>query len=217
MRLFLSIAIFSFVIYLIPGMFGAPLKALSGFLPPQTTQDFNIGVGSVRPTSSEASGICEIPKFDDMLHLPHGLTGYFDLDQALTCASEQDKPVFVDFTGHGCVNCREMEAKVWSDPLVLKRLSEDFIVLALYVDDRTKLPEGEWYKSNYDGKMKKTIGQQNADYQITKFNNNAQPYYAVLTGEGDPIGLPKAYDLNIAKFVAFLDEAKAKFKSSKNN
>ena len=208
--LMLAIVTFSFVVYLIPGMFGAPLKALSGYLPPQTTLDFDLT--SVSNSSLQVqSTICESPKYADFLHLPHGIQGYFDYDQALACAKEQNKPLFIDFTGHGCVNCREMEARVWSDPQVLNRLKENFVVVALYVDDKTELPESQWFKSEYDGKMKKSIGKQNADFQITRFNNNAQPYYVILDTKGELIPPIKAYDLEIANFVAFLDEAKAEF------
>ncbi|WP_422360651.1 thioredoxin family protein [Reichenbachiella sp.] len=208
--LMLAIITFSFVVYLIPGMFGAPLKALSGYLPPQTTLDFDLTMSS-NASGTEESTICEASKYADFLHLPHGIQGYFDYDQALACAKEQNKPLFIDFTGHGCVNCREMEARVWSDPQVLKRLKEDFVVVALYVDDKTELPESAWYKSTYDGKIKKSIGKQNADFQITQFNNNAQPYYVILDTNGELIPPIKAYDLEIANFVAFLDEAKAEF------
>ena len=103
--------------------------------------------------------------------MPHGLNGYFDYEQALKCAREQNKPLFIDFTGHGCTNCREMEAVVWSDPEVLKRLKNDYVVVALYVDDKTLLPESEWITSRYDGKVKKTIGKKNADLQIANLEN----------------------------------------------
>jgi len=212
--LMLAIITFSFVVYLIPGMFGAPLKALSGYLPPQTTLDFDLTIGS-NSSSNEESTICEAPKYADFLHLPHGIQGYFDYDQALACAKEQNKPLFIDFTGHGCVNCREMEARVWSDPQVLKRLKEDFVVVALYVDDKTELPESQWFRSEYDSKMKKSIGKQNADFQITRFNNNAQPYYVILDIEGELIPPIKAYDLEIPNFVVFLDQAKAEFEKRK--
>ena len=182
-RLMLAIFVFSFVVYLIPGMFGAPLKGLAGYLPPISTHDFNL----MESTSSRQTGfdsgeekLCDQPKYSDFLHFPHGIKGYFDYQQALSCAKEQKKPIFIDFTGHGCVNCREMEARVWSDPEILKRLNTDYIMLALYVDDKTTLPESDWYTSPYDNKMKKTIGKQNADLQIRKFNNNAQPFYVIM-------------------------------------
>ncbi len=207
--LVLAIATFSFVVYLIPGLFGAPLKSLAGYLPPITTHDFNLVQILKEGNVSEKSYItdqCEDPIYDEFLELPHGLRGYFDYDQAIACAKTLDKPVFIDFTGHGCVNCREMEARVWSDPEILRRLQNDFILTALYVDDKTELPESEWYKSKYDGKLKKSIGKQNADFQITKFNNNAQPFYVILDPDGNLLTTPKAYDLNVSTFAAFLDE-----------
>ncbi|WP_420851806.1 cytochrome c biogenesis protein CcdA [Pontibacter litorisediminis] len=210
-RLFFAIITFGFVVYLVPGLFGAPLKALSGYLPPQTTQDFDINKiirqSSGGSTAAVAAGnaLCEQPKYADFLHLPHGLQGYFDLEQAKKCAAEQGKPIFIDFTGHGCVNCREMEQNVWSDPEVLKRLREDYVIAALYVDDRTELPESEWYTSDYDGKEKKTIGKKYADYQITKFNVNAQPYYVLMDENENVLVKPVAYERSVEKFVEFLD------------
>lgn len=211
-RLLLAIITFTFVVYLIPGMWGAPLKALSGYLPPMTTQDFNISEAVASPISSEKSTICEDPKYADFLHFPHGLHGYFDYKQAISCAREQKKPLFIDFTGHGCVNCREMEARVWSDPRVLQRLNDNFIMVALYVDDRTKLPETDWYTSTYDNKIKKTIGKQNADFQITRYNNNAQPFYVILNQDEELIMNPRAYDLSVEGFISFLDEASRRYK-----
>ncbi|MEO1254947.1 MAG: thioredoxin family protein, partial [Bacteroidota bacterium] len=178
-----------------------PLKNLSGFLPPMSTHNFNLYEREV------GGNTCEEPRYNDILHWPHGLDGYFDYKQALTCAQEQGKPIFIDFTGHGCVNCREMEQRVWSDPNVLGKLSEDFVLVALYVDDRTRLPEKDWYRSSFDGKIKKTIGQQNADFQITRFNNNAQPFYVILNQKEELLAQPKAYDLHIPAFVDFLDKA----------
>ncbi len=220
-RLGLSIAVFSFVVYMIPGMWGAPLKMLSGYLPPQQTLDFDMqrivresamlnGSGG----SSEPSKLCEKPKFEDILPpLPHGLEGYHDFDQALRCAKEQNKPLFVDFTGHGCVNCREMEANVWSAPEVLKRLKNDFIIVALYVDDKTELPESEWITSTYDGKVKKTIGRKFADLQVTRYEQNAQPYYCLLDTNGKDLVKPRAYNLDVNAFVEFLDNGIKEFKT----
>ncbi|WP_394801471.1 protein-disulfide reductase DsbD family protein [Belliella filtrata] len=209
-RLMLAISTFVFVVYLIPGLWGAPLKGLSGYLPPMATHDFDI-TATKGLTVSEAVTLDEVPKYAELLHLPHGIQGYFDYEQALVAARRADKPLFIDFTGHGCVNCREMEARVWSDPQVLKRLNEDFVVVALYIDERFELPESEWYTSEYDGKEKKTIGKQNADFQITRFNNNAQPYYVILDHNEELLVRPKAYDTNIQNFVNFLDEANAEF------
>jgi thiol:disulfide interchange protein DsbD len=222
-RLILSIITFAFVVYMIPGLWGAPLKALSGYIPPMHTQDFNIEKSirdelkmvSFSSGPAEKKAICETPKYHDILFLPHGLEGYFDYDQALACAKKQNKPIFLDFTGHGCVNCREMEANVWADPQVLSRLRNEFIVTALYVDDKTKLPEEDWIKSTYDGKIKKTIGKKFADFQISKFNTNAQPFYVLLNPDGEMLMQPKAYDLDVDHFVQFLDQGIENFKKGK--
>jgi thiol:disulfide interchange protein DsbD len=180
-----------------------------------SSHDFDL-VALQSGSGSEESNICELPKYADKLHYPHGLEGYFDYDQAIACAREQKKPLFIDFTGHGCVNCREMEARVWSDPRILKRLKEDFVMVALYVDDRTELPESEWYTSEYDGKVKKTIGRQNADYQIKQYNNNAQPYYVILDNDEQVVMNPRAYDLSIEGFTAFLEDAKTRFEKGES-
>lgn len=207
-RILLAIGTFTFVVYMIPGMWGAPLKALAGYLPPQATHDFDLNRRAVGAAS--VSTLTETPKYNDLFDLPHELEGFFDYNQALAYAKKVNKPVFIDFTGHGCVNCREMEARVWSDPAVLQRLRQDFVIAALYVDDKTELPESDWYTSTYDQRIKKTIGAQNADLQITKFNNNAQPHYILLSPEGTLLVPPINYDLNPQHFVAFLDSGKAK-------
>lgn len=208
-KLLLAIATLSFVVYMIPGLWGAPLKALSGYLPPETSQDFNLNDRQLAAPS--ANSLTETPKYGDLFRLPRGLQGFFDYKQALAYAKKVNKPVFIDFTGHGCVNCREMEARVWSDPAVKSRLQNDFVILALYVDDKTELPQAEWYTSTYDQKVKKTIGAQNADLQITKFNNNAQPHYCLVNTDGKLLVSPKNYDRDVAHFVTFLDSGKAKF------
>jgi thiol:disulfide interchange protein DsbD len=217
-RLTLVIITFTFVIYLIPGMFGAPLKALSGYLPPMTTHDFDLDKiirqnSTVQAGVKESSSICETPKYHEFLHLPHGIEGYYDYEQGLECAKKLGKPIYVDFTGHGCVNCREMEANVWSDPGVLKRLKEDYVVISLYVDDKTTLPESEWVLSSADGKLKKSIGKVYADLQIYNFNVNAQPYYILLGHDGDLLAKPRAYDLDVDAFIKFLDTGINNFKN----
>lgn len=205
-RLSMAIVTFIFVVYLIPGMWGAPLKALAGYLPPLYTHDFNL-----LAASASANETCDEPQYADFLHLPHGIKGYFDYKQALACARQQNKPLFIDFTGHGCTNCREMEAVVWSDPQVLERLQNDYVVVALYVDDKTVLPESAWYTSTYDNKIKKTIGKQNADLQITNLKNNAQPFYVLVGNDEKVLVAPYGYDKSVEGFVKFLDEGKRKF------
>ncbi|WP_339724730.1 protein-disulfide reductase DsbD family protein [Maribacter stanieri] len=214
-RVIPALLVFSFVVYLIPGLVGAPLKALAGYMPPLSSQNF---VMNSPQTSSISKGVyamseCEAPKYGNMLELPYGIQGYFDYEQALACAKKQGKPLFIDFTGHGCVNCREMEAAVWSDPKVLKRLKEDYVVVALYVDEKTELPENEWYVSAYDERIKKTIGGQNLDFMIQKLNANAQPYYTLIDPNSSLLSAPKGYDLNVDKFVEFLDNGLTEFKS----
>ncbi len=224
-RLMLALITFTFVVYLIPGMFGAPLKAISGYLPPMTSHDFDLHkiirdeVKLVDHSSGKTNynflitGSCEKPKFSEFLELPHGLEGFFDFEQGLACAKAQNKPVFIDFTGHGCVNCREMEANVWSDPRVLERLKNEFVIIALYVDDKTELPMGEWITSNIDHKVKKTIGKKFADFQISRFGVNAQPYYVLLDHNQQLLIKPVARDLNPDHFIEFLDKGLAEFKA----
>jgi len=219
-RLFLSIITFTFVVYMIPGMIGAPLKALAGYLPPETTSDFDLkhiireNSGASLNTPLSDLIICEKPKYADKLKLPHDLKGYFDYDQALSCAKSRNKPVFIDFTGHGCVNCREMEARVWVDPRVLQRLREKYVVVALYVDDKViKLPESEWIISTYDGKVKKTLGKKYQDFQITRFGQNTQPQYALLDTNGKLLIPTRSYDLNVDSFIDFLDKGLREFNS----
>ena len=235
-RLAMIIITMSFVIYLIPGMFGAPLKALAGYFPPQETIDFDInrivrdnakeimksGVQVGNQSSTAASN--EPVKYSDFLHLPHGLDGYFDYQQALKAAQAQDKPLFIDFTGHGCVNCREMEQSVWSDPRVLEMLKNDYVIVALYVDDKTKLPAEEVYVSDYDGKKKNTLGKKNTDFQIKQFESNAQPNYILLDSrKGNDADL-KPHVLQPARghnkdrdaFVKFLQDGLKEYKARAN-
>lgn len=210
-RLLSAVLVFGFVVYLIPGLFGAPLKSLSGYLPPMGSQDFNLMQPAGLAEGDELPEGFGTPKYADLLQLPHGLQGYFDYEQALAAARAQDKPLFVDFTGHGCVNCREMEASVWSDPRVLKRLREDYVVVALYVDEKTELPRDDWYISAYDEKLKKSMGKQNLDFMIQRLNANAQPYYTLVGAEEELLNAPRGYDLNVEAFVEFLDRGVEKY------
>ncbi|WP_375418716.1 cytochrome c biogenesis protein CcdA [uncultured Hymenobacter sp.] len=214
-RLVLSGAAFVFMLYLLPGLFGAPLTGLSALVPPPSRHDFTLAAGALPAPQTAGvavsnvvgnSPLCETPRYADKLELPLGLNGYFDLKQALKCAKEQNKPVFVDFTGHNCGNCRLMEASVWSDEQVLRRLRDKYIVVALYVDDKTELPQADWYTSARDNRLKKSLGEQNLDYSITRFGVNAQPYYVLLAPDGTSLNTPVAYEPDVAKFVGFLDE-----------
>src|SRR5664279_3284061 len=220
-RLFLIIAVFTFVVYLIPGLFGAPLNSLSSFLPSQKSSDFNLPrLISENRTSSvsvsqgaETSVLCSEPKYNDIFEMPLGLKGYFDYRQGLECAKEKGMPVLIDFKGHACANCKRMEARVWSDPEVFQRLHDNFVIIELYVDDRTQLPENEWIVSAIDGKQKKTIGKLYEDLEISKFKTNALPLYVIADSEGNPMNAPMPTNLNIEEYKKWLDEGVAMFKS----
>ena len=210
-RLALAIGVFSFVVYLIPGMWGAPLEKLSGYLPPQTTLDFDLSQAKVAPAQSGSSAIEGQVKYGDVLHLPHGLNGFFDLAEAEAYAAKVDKPVFIDFTGHGCVNCREMEARVWSNPEVLQLLRDEYVICALYTDDKMTLPKSDWVTTD-NGTVLKSLGKVNAHYALTRFGVNAQPYY-VLQGKNEQILVePRGYNLDAAAFAEFLKKGVAEYR-----
>ncbi|MDR1347045.1 MAG: thioredoxin family protein [Prevotellaceae bacterium] len=199
-RLALVILTFSFVVYLIPGMWGAPLKALSGYLTPLTTQDFI--VESQKPVlqiNDEGKNV----KYGDFLHLPHGLKGFFDYREASEYARKVGKPLFIDITGHGCVNCREMEARVWSAPEVIDILNNEYVILALYIDDRKTLPENEWITTE-NGKILKTLGKVNFNFVFNRYNAISQPHYVLEGRNGKVLVPPRNYDLDISSFVQFL-------------
>ena len=203
LRLTLAIAVFSFVVYMVPGMWGAPLKALSGYLPPIETQDFVIGAYAPAAPQAEAA----VPSADGpTLQMPHGLTGYDNIDDALAASKRTGKPVFVDITGYGCVNCREMEARVWSDPQVLSLLRDRFILVALHNDDKTRLPESQWVTTD-EGKVLKDVGRVNSYIARTRFGVNSQPNYALLDSDGNLLAPVRGYNLSIDGFVEFLNQA----------
>ena len=197
-RLGLAIAVFAFVVYMIPGMWGAPLKALSGYLPPIHTQDFVFDRSGAAPVAPN-----DKVKYGDVLHLPHGLNGYFDLEQGFAVAARENKPVFIDVTGHGCVNCREMEARVWSDEEVQRILREDYVIVALYTDDKMRLPAEDWL-TTASGDVLKTLGRVNSYIARTRYGVNAQPNYILAAPDGRQLVPARGYDLDIEGFVAFL-------------
>lgn len=213
-RALFATAFLAFVIYLTPGMFGAPLKGLSGWLPPMSSQDFK-GSAQVSEEDSNSSRSSSTVKYSEFLKLPLGLNGFFDFEEAKAYAQQVGKPLFIDFTGHGCVNCRKMEEYVWSDPAVLSILKNDYVVVALYCDDKTELPENKWYISKADGQEKKTLGDQNLDFQIARFNSNAQPHYVLLDPRKDvaPMVPPVAFDADINHFISFLKKGIDAYKS----
>ena len=211
-RLILSIIVFAFVVYMIPGMWGAPLKGLSGYMPPIQTQDFVIEkyAGPVASTGAVSSSESAGRKYADFLHLPYNLEGFFDLEEAKDYAAKQDKPIFIDCTGHGCVNCREMEARVWSDERVLDHLRNNYVVTALYVDDKKVVAEEDWVVTE-SGKTLKRLGDINSHYALTEFKVNAQPYYVLMSPEGKVLVEPRAYDLSVDGFIKFLESGLAAY------
>ena len=203
-RLFLVIVDFTFVVYMIPGMFGAPLKALSGYLPPIETQDFIMG-------SNPSQQVVSIEEANKGEKLPLGLTGYHSMEEGYAAAKASDKPVFLDISGLACVNCREMEQRVWSDPKVLSMLKNDFVIVVLYTDDKTKLPESEWVTTS-SGKVLKDRGRVNAWFVRENFGVSAQPNYVLLSPDGKQLAPIRGYNTDIDGFVEFLNSGLEKMK-----
>jgi thiol:disulfide interchange protein DsbD len=216
-RYMLAIFTFSFVVYLIPGMFGAPLKAISGWLPPMPTQDFDISK-IVREETATYTGelsetdTWETPRYTDKLHLPHGIFGYFDLDQALRVAKKANRPVFIDFTGHGCVNCRNVESAVWADPRVREKFAREFVVVAQYVDDKVikLLPEDQILDNN--GNPITMLGKKAMFYEQNRYKENSQPCYFIVDVDGSVLHGPIYYELNVENYLKFLEEGVKKFR-----
>ena len=216
-RLFFAMASFSFAVYMVPGLWGAPLKALSGFIPPATTQEFNLNdlqykIGNAGPAHG-ATGTDAAPpkKYTNKLHVPFGLTAYFDLEEGMAAAKILKKPIMLDFTGHTCPNCRKMEEQVWKDPAVLSRIKENFVLVSLYVDETEELPVSEQY-TDKNGVKIETVGGKNLDYEIKTFGFNAQPLYMFLDLNGKPLSDVKyGYDPSVAGFIKHLDAVKAAF------
>ena len=208
-RLFLAIATFSFVVYLVPGLFGAPLTGISSMLP--TVSKHSLFSSSTQTLEAQPNDLCATPSYSNFLELPYNLNGYFDYQEGLTCAQKVNKPIFLDIKGHACANCKKMEAEVWSDPKVQEYLRNNFVIIALYTDDKYLLPEKEWITSTFDQKLKKTMGAKNLDFEITHFNINTQPLYAILDHQGKPLNKPMGLNTDVSVFLKFLEEGKAKF------
>lgn len=210
-RFMLALATFTFVIYLFMGLFGAELKLVAPLMPPKSSHGIDLTrQSSYIPVQAPDQGQeCTPVKHADLFSMPAGYSGFFDLEEGLACAKASGKPVLIDFKGHSCSNCKKMEAAVWSDPAVRQLLNEKFVIVALYTDDRTKLPESEWYVSRVDGKEKKTIGQQSIDYEIEHFRTNTVPLYVIMDSNGKVLNQPKGTDLNVASYMAWLNEGLA--------
>jgi thiol:disulfide interchange protein DsbD len=186
-RLFLAIATFSFVVYLFTGLLGARLSAVSALIPPQTENSYLSSKASFGPALNGKEELCGPAKYADKLHLPNGLPGYFDFEQGLACAKEQNKPLFVVFKGHACSNCKKMENTVWQDSEVMNMLSQKYVVVGLYTDDRTKLPGEESFVSKVDGEEKDNLGEKNLDLQISKYQTNSIPFHVIIKPDGTEI------------------------------
>ena len=215
-RLILVIVVFTFVVYMIPGMWGAPLKALSGYLPPITTQDFVLdpnqhgGGGTTyvvgQTPQEDENGIPTHRKYADFLHMPYDIPAFFDYEEARAYAAKVGKPVLLDFTGHGCVNCREMESRVWSDPRVLKMMKNDYVVCSLFGDDKKVLDEKDWVTTE-DGKVLKSLGKINSYFMMKRYHVNAQPYYVILDPVTEKNKVPaRSYNLDVDEYVTFLEK-----------
>ncbi len=208
-RLFFSMFILAFTLYMVPGLWGAPLKAISAWLPPQVTQEFDLY--SNRSSSQSEPSVASGKKYAGLFHAPHGLDAFYDYEEGLAYAKSVNKPILIDFTGWSCTNCRKMEASVWPDKEVLRRLRENYVLISLYVDDKTELKEDEKYISIFSGKKVNTIGQKWSDFQASKFGTNSQPYYVIADLDGKVLIPPQAYNLDISNYVIFLDKGKIAF------
>jgi thiol:disulfide interchange protein DsbD len=216
-RAFLSIIVFAFVVYMIPGLWGAPLKSISAFLPPPASQDFNLYnlqlSGGAANKTVDLSSVGS-KKYEEIFKRGKvaGLEGWYDYDQALKVSKIINKPVLLDFTGWNCVNCRKMENNVWSNPEVLKRLQNDFVMAELYVDDKTELDKDHQFISSYSGKKITTLGAKWSDLQASRFNSNSQPDYVILDSDGNLLVPPHPADYNPADYTKFLDAGIAAYK-----
>lgn len=216
-RAFLAIISFSFAIYLVPGLWGAPLTTISSFAPPITTQVFDVNRPSATGISGALTDATAMPEGYNTKEGAYGLVKFLEYEEGLEYARQVNKPVFLDFTGHGCVNCRKMEAAVWSDPQVLQRLRNEFVIVSLYVDDRTRLPEEEQYTSDFGGRERRirTIGNKWSDFQARRYNVNSQPYYVLLNHDEKPMAQPYGYNASVSQFIEFLDKGIEGFRQEK--
>lgn len=220
-RLFFAIITFCFTLYMVPGLWGAPLKYLSGFIPPATTQEFNLKDLEYKIDKLQTGGTINnknvslaLPpkKYIDKLQVPFGLVAYFDLKEGMAAAKALNKPVMLDFTGHSCANCRKMEEQVWKNPEVLRRLKENFVLISLYVDESTELPDEEQI-TNSKGEKTVTVGDRNLEYEVKTFGFNAQPLYKFLDLNGKPLSdINYGYDQDVDKFIKHLDAMLEAFK-----
>jgi len=210
-RLFLAIITLSFTMYLVPGLWGAPLRSVAAFLPPQQTQDFDLYTSSIGGGNSVKAHSNH--KYSDKFHAPLNLDAFFDYEEGMAYAKSVNKPVMIDFTGHACVNCRKMEADVWSTKQVWNIINNEYVLIQLYVDDKTTLPEEEQYTSEFSGKKIKTIGNKWSDLQASKYNANSQPFYVLLSPEGKLLIKPEGANYDADEFALYLNSGVDKYKN----
>jgi thiol:disulfide interchange protein len=218
-RLFLAIIVLAFTVYMIPGLWGAPLKSISAFLPPQDTQDFDLYTpGLTGGGNNNANVVTDntTHKYADLFHAPLKLNAYFDYKEGVEQAKKVHKPVMIDFTGHACVNCRKMEANVWPDKAVLPLIRDNYVLIQLYVDDKTELPANEQYTSKFSGKQVTTVGALNSDIQASKFNSNSQPDYVLLDPQTEQtLVAPQGAVYDVVLYAAYLQSGLYEFKKVK--
>lgn len=202
-RFFLAIICFSFTMYLVPGLWGAPLKSVSAFLPPMSTQDFDLSSGVSHEKQPESN---TTRKYADLFEAPKGFQPFFDYEEGIAYAQHAGKPVMIDFTGHACVNCRKMEANVWPDAAVNKLINDDYVLIQLYVDDKTSLPDGEQYTTQ-EGRRIKTIGNKWSNLQTSEFKANSQPFYVLLDPKTKQLLTPpQGADYDVDSYKEFLEK-----------
>jgi len=205
--LFLAIIVFSFTVYMVPGLWGAPLKSIAAFLPPQDTQDFDLYTASLTAGSFAANGQpvdLTTHKYALLFRAPLKLNAFFDYKEGMAYAQKVHKPVLIDFTGHACVNCRKMEATVWPNRSVLPLIRDRYVLIQLYVDDKTVLPDTEQYVSNFSHQQIKTIGALNSDIQASRFNSNSQPDYVLLNTNEALLLPPQGANYDAATYALYL-------------
>ncbi|MDR2423870.1 MAG: DUF255 domain-containing protein [Prevotellaceae bacterium] len=210
-RLLLAIAVFSFAVYLVPGLFGAPLSAVSAFIPAQEKQVFDLtstgggngGGSSSNKISINVDNLCGTPQYSDFLTLPKGIAGYFDFNEGLACAKEKNKPVLLDFKGHNCSNCKKMEKGIFRDQRIIDLLNSRFVVIGLYTDDKTRAPASE-HRIATNGKRLETIGEINLNRQASNFGLAAQPYFVIVDAEGNPLSKGIGYETDADRFLQWL-------------
>jgi len=211
-RFVLALISFTFAIYLFTGIFGADLKSIAALIPPKSTDSFQFSsIKTTDAANDQSDTYCEPGKYNELFHLPHGLKGYFTREDGLSCAKAKNKPVFLDFTGHSCSNCKQMENLVWSDPEVLRLLQQEYVVISLYTDDKTRVEEND-IVIREDGRELRTIGEINKQFEIDRFNTIATPLYVLLDHNGTVLVPPKGKDLNVQNFVDFLESGLQAFR-----